>query len=85
VNAIAADPIDKAKELSDKLGGGLTLYSDLGLRVGPAWGAGKAGDEEPTPATYVVAADGTVRFEHHAGNGGDWPKVDDVIAQLPAR
>ena len=85
MNAIAADPIDKAKTLSEKLGGALTLYTDPGLQVCPAWGAGKAGDEEPTPATYVVAADGTIRFEHHAGWTGDWPKVDDVIARLPPR
>jgi hypothetical protein len=53
--------------------------------VSPAWGAGKPGDEEPTPATYVVAADGTIRFEHHAGSGSDWPKVEDVIARLPPK
>jgi peroxiredoxin len=85
VNAIAADPVDKAKALSEKLGSGVTLYSDLGLEVSPTWGAGKAGDEEPTPATYVVGADGKIRFEHHAGSGGDWPKVEDVIAKLPPR
>ena len=85
MNAIAADPIDKAKTLSEKLGGALTLYSDLGLEVCPAWGAGKAGDEEHTPATFEVGADGTIRFEHHAGAGGDWPEVADVLARLPPR
>jgi hypothetical protein len=80
---VAADPVDKARSLSEKFAGAIKMYEDPGLRVSPTWGAGKAGDEEPTPATYVVSGDGMVRFEHHAGEQGDWPRADEVIARLP--
>jgi peroxiredoxin len=84
VNAVAADPLDKAREVGEKVGGGVTTFSDPGLVVSALWGAGKAGEDEPTPATYVIAPGGAIRFEHHAGDGGDWPHVEDVLAALPA-
>jgi hypothetical protein len=61
------------------------MLSDLGMVTGPAWGAGAAGDDEPTPATYVIAPGGAIRFSHHAGDhgGGDWPPIADVVKALP--
>ncbi len=84
INAVAADAIDKGRALRDRLGGALALFEDPGLAVSQAWGAGRPGDEEPTPATYVIGSDGSVLFEHRADPRGDWPDVKDVLAHLPA-
>jgi len=40
------------------------------------------GAENPTPSTFVVAADGVVRWRKLADDKGDWPGYADVASAL---
>jgi hypothetical protein len=40
------------------------------------------GDEHPIPATFVVAADGIVRWRYIYQARGDWPAYGELAAAL---
>jgi peroxiredoxin len=79
VVAIAADDVDDMAALQTRLPR-LTLLSDAKLAGLTAWGVLYPGDEHPIPATFVVTADGTVRWRYLYQPAGDWPKFGDLDA-----
>ena len=61
---------------------GLRLLTDLKLEAATAWGAHDPGADDPTPTTYVVGGDGTVRWRRLAAPGNDWPTYAELAAAL---
>jgi peroxiredoxin len=68
---------DLQKEVS-----GITLLTDIGLKVADAWGLKVAGAEHPSPGTFVITRDGKVAWRRLEQNGSDWPTWDEVAAAL---
>src|SRR6185295_187433 len=83
VIAIAVDPPDQLAELAQRFPAITMAADDKALTVTHAWTQTPAGDEYPTPGTYVVGTDGTIRFSFPARPGQDWPTWSQVAAALP--
>lgn len=59
-----------------------TLLTDLGLTHSDAWGLHAPNAEHPSPATFIVGRDGTIKWRYLGDRRHDWPKYDQVAAAL---
>lgn len=83
VVAIAGDPLAKMQNVAKQFPGFIFLSDANGVPVSQTWGAAEPDDDVPTPATFVVDPDGSIRFSHHSGIGqGEWPTWDQIAAAL---
>ncbi len=59
-----------------------TLLTDPGLTTCDTWGLHAPGAENPSPGTFVVLRDGTIKWRRLEDSRGDWPTYPEVAAAL---
>ena len=74
-----ADDIAKVKE---EIGVQFPVYADPDRAAIRAWGVADPDAAIAVPATFVVGADGVVRYVHVGENASDRPVMKDVLAVL---
>lgn len=64
---------------------GLTLLTDQGMAASKAWGLATKGAEQPSPGTFVIEREGTVRYRKLEDAAGDWPTYDQLASVLDGK
>ena len=60
----------------------ILLATDLTLAAFKAWGVLLPEAEHPSPATFVVNRDGTVKWRRLLEPEGDWPTYAEVLRAI---
>jgi peroxiredoxin len=79
---VSADDAATVEALRARLALAFPLVSDPKLEVAERYGVRQKGLDLALPATFVVGADGTIRFVHVAPNPVDRMKTSDLLHVL---
>jgi peroxiredoxin len=89
VVAVVVDPVATNARVADRLGLTFPILSDPHLTAIDRWGVryseGDGGGDIARPATFVLDADGVVRWRDLTEDYRRRPRPDDVLRALDAR